>query len=69
MASITWGTEVAEVYDTTYAAMSEPPVLGPMVGVLAELAQGGPAIGVKIPAIGGRIALPVRVLRPSAGSM
>ncbi len=38
MASITWGAEVAEVYDKTYAAMFEPSVLGPMVGLLAELA-------------------------------
>jgi hypothetical protein len=35
MASITWGPQLAEVYDETYAAGFEPAVLGPLVGVLA----------------------------------
>jgi hypothetical protein len=42
MGSITWGPQIAEVYDKTYAASFEPSVLGPLVGVLAELARGGP---------------------------
>ena len=29
MGSITWGPEIAEVYDKTCAAKFEPPVLGP----------------------------------------
>jgi hypothetical protein len=28
MGSITWGPEIAEVYDKTYAAQSDPSVLG-----------------------------------------
>ncbi len=55
MASITWGAEVAEVYDKTYAAMFEPSVLGPMVGLLAELARGGPALEFAVGT--GRVAL------------
>jgi hypothetical protein len=31
MGSITWGPEIAEVYDTAYAAKFEPSVLGPIV--------------------------------------
>ena len=31
MGSITWGAEMAEVYDMTYSAMFEPSVLDPMV--------------------------------------
>lgn len=44
MGSITWGPEIAEVYDNTYAAGFEASVLGPVVGVLAELSCGGPAL-------------------------
>ena len=44
MGSIIWGPEVAEVYDRTYPAMFGPSGLGPMVGLLAELARGGPAL-------------------------
>jgi SAM-dependent methyltransferase len=44
MASITWDAEIAEVYDATYAAMSDPTVLGPVTGLLAELAGGGAAL-------------------------
>lgn len=55
MASIVWGQEVAEVYDETYAAMEEPSVLGPMTGVLAELARGGPALEFAVGT--GRVAL------------
>jgi SAM-dependent methyltransferase len=42
--SVTWGRELAEVYDTVYAAEAEPPTLTPMVDRLAELAGGGPAL-------------------------
>lgn len=41
MGSITWGQEVAEVYDATYADGFEPSVLYPMVDLLSELAGGG----------------------------
>jgi hypothetical protein len=44
MASVTWDEDVAEVYDQTYAAMFEPSVLGPVTGLLAELAGGGAAL-------------------------
>jgi hypothetical protein len=44
MGSITWGPEIAEVYDKTYAAQSMRSVLGPIVDLLAELARGGPAL-------------------------
>ncbi|HZE31129.1 MAG TPA: class I SAM-dependent methyltransferase [Actinoallomurus sp.] len=55
MASITWGPQMAEVYDKTYAAGFEPSVLGPLVGVLAELARGGPALEFAVGT--GRVAL------------
>src|SRR6266567_3726644 len=55
MASITWGAEVAEVYDKTYAAMFEPSVLDPMTCLLAELARGGPALEFAVGT--GRVAL------------
>ena len=57
MGSITWGPEIAEVYDQTYAAQSATPVLGPMVDLLAELARGGPAL--EFAAGTGRVALPL----------
>jgi len=41
MGSITWSPEIAEIYDKTHAAKFEPLVLGPIVDLLAELAQGG----------------------------
>jgi SAM-dependent methyltransferase len=55
MGSITWGPEVAEVYDKTYSAMFESAVLGPMVGLLAELAGAGPALEFAVGT--GRVAL------------
>jgi SAM-dependent methyltransferase len=55
MSSITWDREIAEVYDKTYAAMFEPPVLGPIVDLLAELARVGPALEFAIGT--GRVAL------------
>jgi SAM-dependent methyltransferase len=57
MASITWGPEIAEVYDQIYAAKFQPPVLGPIVDLLAELARGGPAL--EFGAGTGRVALPL----------
>jgi SAM-dependent methyltransferase len=50
-------TEIAEVYDTAYAAKFEPSVLGPIVDLLAELARGGPAL--EFAAGTGRVALPL----------
>ena len=57
MGSITWGEDLAEVYDATYSAMFEPPVLNPTVDRLAELAQGGPALEFAVGT--GRVALPL----------
>src|SRR5687768_10339015 len=57
VASITWGKDVAEVYDITAAAMFEPAVLGPTVDVLHELARGGPALELAVGT--GRVALPL----------
>jgi hypothetical protein len=42
MVSITWGPELAGVYDTTYAAGFSPSVLDPVVGLLAALAGAVP---------------------------
>jgi SAM-dependent methyltransferase len=55
MGSIIWGPEIAEIYDKTYVATFEPPVLGPIVDLLAELARGGPAL--EFAAGTGRVAL------------
>ena len=57
MGSVTWGAELAEVYDETNAALFEPPVLEPMVGLLAELARGGPALEFAVGT--GRVAIPL----------
>jgi SAM-dependent methyltransferase len=57
MASITWDQEIAEVYDTVYAAMFEPSVIDPMVDVLASLAGDGPVL--EFAAGTGRVALPL----------
>jgi SAM-dependent methyltransferase len=57
MGSVTWGPEIAEVYDRTYAAMFGPAVLGPVVDLLAGLAQGGPVL--EFAAGTGRVALPL----------
>jgi SAM-dependent methyltransferase len=56
--SITWGRDVAEAYDATSAAMYDPAVLDPTVRLLAELADGGPALELAIGT--GRVALPLR---------
>jgi hypothetical protein len=55
MSSVTWDRAWAEVYDRIYAAMFEPSVLGPMVGVLAGLAGDGPALEFAVGT--GRVAL------------
>ena len=57
MASITWDTDLAEVYDTTYAAMFEPAVIDPIVDLLVPLAQGGPVLEFAVGT--GRVALPL----------
>ena len=41
MASITWGREIAEVYDAVYAAQFEPTALEPVVDALLDLAERG----------------------------
>jgi SAM-dependent methyltransferase len=57
MGSITWGPEIAGVYDQTYAAQSDPSVLGPILDLLTELARGGPALEFAVGT--GRVALPL----------
>ena len=57
MATVKWGQEVADVYDVTAANMFEPDVLDPAVALLAELADGGPALELAIGT--GRVALPL----------
>jgi SAM-dependent methyltransferase len=55
MGSIVWGRAMAEVYDQTYRAKFEPSVLGPVVELLAGLANGGPALEFAVGT--GRVAL------------
>lgn len=57
MGSIVWDKEIAEVYDTTYAAQAEPSVVGPMVDLLAQLVGDGNALEFAIGT--GRVALPL----------
>lgn len=57
MGSITWGRDLAEVYDAVYSAKFEPPVLNPTIDRLAELAEGGPALEFAVGT--GRVALPL----------
>jgi SAM-dependent methyltransferase len=57
MGSITWGRDVAEVYDATYSAMFEPSALDPTVDFLAELARRGHALELAVGT--GRVALPL----------
>lgn len=57
MGSIVWGRELAEIYDAVYLAMSEPSVIDPIVALLTELAQGGPALELGVGT--GRVALPL----------
>jgi SAM-dependent methyltransferase len=58
MGSIVWGEEVAAAFDVTYAATFDRAVLGPMVDLLEELSDGGPALEFAIGT--GRVALPLR---------
>ncbi len=58
MGVVRWGLELAEAYDTVYAAASSPSVLEPEVGLLADLAQGGRALEFGIGT--GRVAIPLR---------
>ena len=55
MGSITWDRELAEIYDSTYAAEFEPALLDPIVDTLLDLAQGGPALEFAVGT--GRVAL------------
>jgi SAM-dependent methyltransferase len=57
MASITWERDLAVVYDATYSAMFESPVLDPIVDLLASLAGGGRALELAVGT--GRVALPL----------
>src|SRR5580704_8234573 len=57
MGSIVWDKEIAEVYDTTYAALSQPTVVDPMVDLLAQLAGDGAALEFAVGT--GRLALPL----------
>jgi SAM-dependent methyltransferase len=52
-----WGPELAALYDKTYRAKFEPAVLDPMVGLLADLADGGAALEFAVGT--GRVALPL----------
>jgi Methyltransferase domain len=55
---VIWDRYLAEVYDAVYAEAFEPSVLEPQVGLLADLAQGGPALEFGIGT--GRVALRLR---------
>jgi SAM-dependent methyltransferase len=57
MASIMWGPDIAADYDAIYPAQAAPSVLNPIVGLLAELARGGPALEFAVGT--GRVALPL----------
>ena len=57
MGTITWGSEIAEAYDTIYSEMADPAVVDPMVTMLVELAEGGPVLEFAVGT--GRVALPL----------
>jgi SAM-dependent methyltransferase len=57
MGSITWGRDIAEVYDSTTSTQFAPSVLDPMVDLLHGLADGGPALEFAIGT--GRVGLPL----------
>jgi SAM-dependent methyltransferase len=57
MGTITWGKDIAEVYDKIYSEQSASPVLDLLVGLLMELASGGPALELGVGT--GRVALPL----------
>ena len=56
MGSIIWDRETSEAYDATYAYESVPSVVGPMVDLLVEFADGGPVLEFAVGT--GRVALP-----------
>jgi SAM-dependent methyltransferase len=53
----TWGREIADVYDATYATEFAPSVLEPMVDLLSALSRGGRALELGVGT--GRVALPL----------
>jgi SAM-dependent methyltransferase len=55
--TVTWGSEIAEAYDSIYSAVADPAVVDPMVEMLVELAKGGPALEFAVGT--GRVALPL----------
>jgi SAM-dependent methyltransferase len=55
--AITWGRDLAEVYDATYSAEARPEVLDPILDVLAELAGAGRVLEFAVGT--GRVALPL----------
>ena len=55
MGSSIWGPEIAEIYDQTYAAQFDRSILDPMLDLLSDLAQGGPALEFAVGT--GRVAL------------
>lgn len=55
MGSVTWDEEFAAAYDAIYAYEADPSVLDPIVDVLVELSQGGPALEFAVGT--GRVAL------------
>ncbi|HTR94087.1 MAG TPA: class I SAM-dependent methyltransferase [Trebonia sp.] len=57
MATVMWSADTAARYDAASTEMFDPEVLGPAVDVLAELADGGPALEFAIGT--GRVALPL----------
>ena len=57
MASITWGRELAEIYDAVNSAGSDPAVLDPMLDLLVDLARDGRALEFAVGT--GRVALPL----------
>jgi SAM-dependent methyltransferase len=54
---VLWSQELAETYDASSASMFDPAVLDPAADLLAELADGGPALEFAIGT--GRVALPL----------
>jgi SAM-dependent methyltransferase len=55
VASIGWGEDLADVYDSVYGYESAPEVLNPIVDLLLDLADGGPALEFAVGT--GRVAL------------
>lgn len=57
MGTVVWGEDIAEAFDEAYAEQFEPSVLDPIVDLLVELADGGPALEFAIGT--GRVAVPL----------